>query len=166
VAAGADSSTRWTIARPGSVDNFFTIQADIKGPDVAEQLNQVKALIASLRYDPAVVPLEAGDAGAERAATKALATMASTDPAWACFPGRPGIRQMLVTAMPSGPVLAKPQIAACSTRIEPTPLQLWRMTLTERLPQPDPQAGTALQIVLWVSSDGTPGQMTSGSPEP
>jgi hypothetical protein len=68
--------------------------------------------------------------------------------------------------MPSGPVLAEPQIAACSTRIEPTRLQLWRLTLTERLPKADPQAGTALEIVLWVSPDGTPGQMTSGSPEP
>jgi hypothetical protein len=165
-ATGADVSARWTIARPGSVDNFFTVQADIKGPDVADQLRQAEALVASLHYDPAVVPLEAGDAAAERAATKALAVLASTDPTWACFSGKPGIRQMRVTALVSGPVLAQPQTATCSTRIEPTRLQLWRLTLTERLPQPDPQAGLGQQIVLWVGPDGTPGQMTSGSPEP
>ena len=165
-AAGADSSTRWTIARPESVDNYFLVQADIRGPDVADQLRQVDALVASLRFDPPLVPLEISDAAAERAATKALATMASTDPSWECFPARPGIRHMRITAFASGPGLAEPQVATCSTRIEPTRLQLWRLTLTERLPQADPQSGTDQQIVLWVSPDGTPGQMTSGSAEP
>jgi hypothetical protein len=165
-AQGADLSTRWTIARPGSVDNSFTVQADIRGPDVAGQLQQVEALVKSLRYDPPVVPLELGDAAAEGAATKALATMTTTDPAWACFPGKPGIRQMRITSFPSGPVLAEPQVATCSTRIEPTRLQLWRLTLIERLPKADPEAGQDLQIVLWVSPDGIPGLQTSGSPEP
>ena len=165
-AQGADLSSVWTIARPGSVDNFLTIQADIRGPDVADQLRQVEALVASLRFDPPVVPLEISDAAAERAATKALATMTAIDPAWSCFPGKPGARQIRVTSFPQGPVLAEPQVATCSTRIEPTRLHLWRLTLTERLPQADPAAGSAIQIVLWVSPDGTPGQMTSGSPEP
>jgi hypothetical protein len=165
-ATGADMTVRWTIARPGSVDNVFTIQADIRGPDVAGQLLQVEGLVKSLRHDPPVVPLGTGEAAAERAVTKALATLTSTDASWACFPGTPGIRQMRVTAMVSGPVLAEPQIASCSTRIEPTRLQLWRVTLTERLPRPDPQAGASMEVVLWVSPDGTPGMMTSGSPEP
>ena len=77
--AGADASLRWTIARPGSVDNFYSIQADIRGPDVADQLQQVKALVASLHFDPAFVPLETGDAAGERAVTKALATLSATD---------------------------------------------------------------------------------------
>jgi hypothetical protein len=165
-AAGADVSQRWMIARPGSVSSYYSIQADIKGPDLADQLRRVEALVASLQFDPPVVPLDAGRAAAEHAASKALATMASTDPSWACFPGEPGVRQMRITSMVSGPVLAKPQIATCSTRIEPTRLQLWRLTLIERLPEPDPQAGSELQVVLWVSPDGTPGEMTSGSPEP
>jgi hypothetical protein len=165
-AAGADTSVQWTIARPGSVDNSYAIQANIKGPDVADQLHQVEALVSSLQFDPPVVQLEATDAAAEQAATKALATLSATDPAWACFPGKPGIRQMPVNALVSGPALTKPQIATCSTRIEPTRLQLWRLTLTERLPEADPNGDSALQIVLWVSPDGTPGLETSGSPEP
>ena len=165
-AQGADLSLVWTIARPGSVDNFYTVQADIRGPDVAGQRQEAEALITSLRFDPAVVPLEVSDAAAERAATQALATMTAGDSAWACFPGTPGARQMRITSFPQGPVLAEPQVATCSTRIEPTRLELWRLTLTERLPKADPEAGQELQIVLWVSPDGTPGQMTSGSPEP
>ena len=166
MAPGADTTVQWTIARPGSVDNSYEIRADIKGPDVADQVHQVEALVSSLRFDPPVVPLETTEAAAERAATQALATMTATDPAWACFPGKPGARQMRVTSFPQGPVLAEPQVATCSTRIDPTRLQLWRLTLTERLPKADPEAGQALQIVLWVSPDGTPGLQTSGSPEP
>jgi hypothetical protein len=166
MAPGADTSVQWTIAKPGSVDNSYEIRADIKGPDVADQLRQVEALVSSLRFDPPVVPLEATDAAAERAATRALATMTASDPAWACFPAKPGARQVRVTSFPQGPVLAEPQVATCSTRIEPTRLQLWRLTLTERLAKADPEAGQDLQIVLWVSPDGTPGLQTSGSPEP
>jgi hypothetical protein len=165
-APGADTTVQWTIARPGSVDNSYEIRADIKGPDVADQLHQVAALVSSLQFDPPVAQLEATDAAAEQAATKALAVMASTDPSWACFPGKAGIRQMRVTALVSGPALAQPQVATCSTRIEATRLQLWRLTLIERLPEADPNGDSGLQIVLWVSPDGTPGQMTSGSPEP
>jgi hypothetical protein len=165
-ATGADVSARWMIASPGSVDSYLSIQADVKGPDVADQLHQVDALVASLKFDPPLVQLEATDAAAEQAATKALAVMAKTDPSYACFPGKPGIRQMLVTALVSGPALAKPQVATCSTRIEATRLQLWRLTLIERLPEADPNGDSALRFVLWVSPDGTPGEMTSGSPEP
>ena len=165
-AAGADASVQWTIARPGSVDNSYEIRADVKGPDVADPLHQVEALVSTLQFDPPLVRLETTNAAAEQAATKALAVMAATDPSWACFPGKPGIRQMRVTALVSGPALAQPQVATCSTRIEATRLQLWRLTLVERLPVADPQAGTGMQVVLWVSPDGTPGLMTSGSPEP
>jgi hypothetical protein len=166
MAPDADTTVQWTIARPGSVDNSYEIRADIKGPDVAEQLHQLDALVSSLQFDPPVVPLEATDAAAERAATRALATMTASDAAWACFPGKAGARQMRVTSFPQGPILAEPQVATCSTRIEPTRLQLWRLTLTVRLPKADPEAGQDLQIVLWVSPDGTPGLQTSGSPEP
>jgi hypothetical protein len=40
------------------------------------------------------------------------------------------------------------------------------VTLTERLARPDPQAGLNMQVVLGVSPDGTPGEMTSGSAQP
>jgi hypothetical protein len=165
-AADADTSVQWTIARPGSVDNSYAIRADIQGPDVAYQMHQVEALVASLQFDPPVVPLEATDAAAEQAATKALAVMSASDAAWACFPGKPGVPQIPVNSLVSGPILPTPQIATCSTRIEPTRLQLWRLTLIERLPQADPNGDSALQVVLWVSPDGTPGMQTSGSPEP
>jgi hypothetical protein len=159
---GADRTMSWTIARPGSVDNAFVIRADIRGPDVDGQAQQVEAVIASVRFDPPVVPLDPGEAAAERAATAALATLARDDPAWACFSGKPGVRQMRISSFVSGPALVEPQVASCTTQIEATRLQLWRLTLTLRLDRPDPTAGSGQRIVLWVNPDGTPGATTSG----
>ena len=160
---GSDISPRWTIAVPGSVDNYYSIQAEIRGPNLVALQNQATALIDSIRYDPAVVPLPTDAAAGEAAAAKALASLASSSPTWRCFPPKPGSGQMLVTSLTSGPDLSKPQVAICTTRIEATPLQLWRLTLTLRLSQPDPAGGSGEKIIQWVNPDGTPG-MTTGEP--
>jgi hypothetical protein len=72
---------------------------------------------------------------------------------------------MTLKALPMGPALARPQLAACSTAIEATPLQLWRMTVTLRLAAADPAAGAGEIFTVWVNPDGTPGQ-TEGGPLP
>lgn len=159
--SGADVGVVWTLSMPGSVDNFYTISADIRGPDTARLRGEVDALVASVRYDPPVVPLSTDGGAAALAASKALATMAKDDPVWNCFPPAGGTRQLLITALVMGPDLAGPQLATCSTTIEATPLQLWRMTLTLRLPHPDPEGGGGQTIILWVDADGTPGQTTA-----
>ena len=158
----AETIVTVTAAMPGSVDNFYTITAAIRGPDLDPLRAQVEAMITSLRYDPPVVPLASGPGAATTAATTALATLGKDSPDWACFtPSRS--RQMVVDSLPMGPKLAHPQLATCTTTIEATPLQLWRLTLTMRLSEPDPQAGSGQTSVVWVNPDGTPGQ-TSGGP--
>ena len=163
---GADVGIVWTLSMPGSVDNFYTITADIRGPDIDRLRGEVDALVASIRYDPPVVPLSTDGGAAALAASKALATLAKDDPVWACFPPVGGTRQLLITALVMGPDLASPQLATCSTTIEATPLQLWRMTLTLRLPRPDPEGGSGQTIVVWVDAAGTPGETTASQIEP
>ena len=51
---GADVIRTWTLSNPGAVDNFFSINASIRGPDLGPIEDQLTALIASLRYDPPV----------------------------------------------------------------------------------------------------------------
>lgn len=53
---GADLSLTWTLSRPGSVDNFYTISALVRGPNVGPMKDQLRALIASPRYDPRSFP--------------------------------------------------------------------------------------------------------------
>jgi len=48
---------------------------------------------------------------------------------------------MLVSSLVMGPDLSRSQLATCVTEIETTPLQLWRLTLTLRLPEADPEGG-------------------------
>ena len=123
----------------------------------------MEAVIASLRYDPPVAQLPSGPDAAASAACKALGILAAESPAWTCFPTTPGSRQAMLSTLPMGPDLARPQVATCTMRIEATPLQLWRMTLSIRLPEADPGAGLGADIVVWVSPDGTPGPTTQGT---
>ena len=160
---GGDTETlTWTLARPGTVDNFYTIRATLRGPDLAPVEAELQALIASLRYDPPVVPLPSGAGAAPAAAASALAVLSKDAPAWACLVTM-GTKQLVIDSLPMGPALAHPQLATCTSAIEATPLQLWRMTLAMHLSEPDANAGSGETFVVWVNPDGTPG-LTSGGP--
>jgi hypothetical protein len=63
---------------------------------------------------------------------------------------------MEISSLIYGPTLARPQLATCTTAIEATPLQLWRMTLTLRLPNAGPAGwGHGELITVWVNPDAT-----------
>ena len=64
--------------------------------------------------------------------------------------------------MPNGPPLARPQLATCTMKIEASPLQLWRMSLSIRLAKPDPYVGTGETFTQWVNPDSTLGGSESG----
>jgi hypothetical protein len=163
--AGATRTLTWHLARPGSIDNFYRISATIQGPDFDELQAPLEASLASLRYDPPVVPLPIGLAASNGAALKALGILAAQDSAWTCFPPPGATRDGTITAVPMGPALHQPQRATCTTAIEATPLQLWRMTLVLRLSAADPEAGAGSLFTVWVNPDGTPGA-TGGGPLP
>jgi len=164
-AVSADETLTWTLARPGSVDNDYTIRASIRGPHLEQFETALRALVASVRFEPAVVPLPSGPGAPDAAATRALGILAKDSRTWSCFPAPGGTRQMEVTSLTNGPTLAHSQVATCTTTIEATPLQLWRMMLTLRLPEADAQAGHGELITVWVNRDGTPGE-TQGSSLP
>ena len=161
-APGVDLGLSWAIARPGSVDNYYVIDARLRGPGLDQMRRQLEALIASLRYDPPVIRLPIGSAAALAAEQSALATLVKESPVWGCFSAS-GPHSMVIASMPNGPALARPQLATCTMKIEATPLQFWRMTMTIRLSKPDPNAGTGEVAVQWVSPDGSLGSRFSGS---
>ncbi len=100
---GAERTVTWTLSRPGSVDNYYTIQVQLAGPDVAVVRAQLDALIASVRYDPPVVPLPSGAAAQAAAVALALGTLSKDSATWRCFPTQAGSRQMIVDALTNGP---------------------------------------------------------------
>ena len=130
---GANVALEWTIANPKRIDAGYTIGAMLRGPDLLRLETQVRSLIASLRYVPPVRPLPAvGDGGpALRDALAAhLAFNASEDPTYLCFPLEFGTTRIAtITREPSGPPLPGPAEVTCSTRLERSPLELWRVVL-------------------------------------
>ncbi len=157
----ADQGLRWTLSLPGSVDNFYTIDAQLRGPGLDEMRAQLDALIASLRYDPPVTPLPSGTAVMAPVEAKALAALVKDSPVFGCF-SLTGPKTMLIDAMPYGPPLAHPQVATCTLTIEASPLQMWRMALSIRLPKPDPNVGSGETTVQWINPDGSLGASNGG----
>jgi hypothetical protein len=161
---GATAARTWSLAMPGSIDNYYRITVQVREPGIAEAFAAVDALVANLAYDPPVTPLPTGAGAAEAAARTALAALVAGDHAWACFPSS-GSRRFQVTALPMGPQLAAPQVAMCSTSIEATPLQQWRMRLVERLPNKDANGAWGSDITVYVGPDGLPGMTTAAQLE-
>ena len=65
-----------------------------------------------------------------------------------------------------GPQLASPRTATCSTTIETTTLQLWRMHLKLLLSEHDAAGGWGEDITVFVGPDGQPGMTTANALEP
>lgn len=154
----------WKLTMPGSVDNWYEIHAAMRGPDLDPLRAQVEALVASLRYDPSPVPLPTGAAGEtamREAVARTLGSLASEYAGYGVFPTEPGTsRQCRVTQEPQGPELLRALDATCSTDVEATPLQLWKMTLTISWPATDAQAAGAQVRTTWLAPDGS---VVSGS---
>jgi hypothetical protein len=157
----ADLSLRWTLSRPGSVDNFYAIDAQLRGPGLVEMRAQLDALVASLWYDLPATPLPSGAAPMAAAEAKALAALLKDSPVWGCF-SLSGPKTMLIDSMPDGPPLAHPQVATCTLTIEASPLQMWRMALSIRLPKPDPNVGKGETTTQWINPDGSLGASMGG----
>jgi len=167
--SGPIRTITWTLARPGSVDNFYRITAELRGPDLDRLETQVDATVASLRYDPPVVPLPTGtggDAAMREAAARTLASLAAEYAGYGVFPTEPGTsRQCRVTQEPQGPALLRGLDATCSMDVEATPLQLWKMTLTIAWPATDAHPAGAQVRTTWMAPDGS-GVGSSGSGDP
>lgn len=128
----ADSSVVWRFARPGSMDNWYEIRAEIRGPGEDSLLRAVERMVDSVRFDPPVVPLDvtaAGRAKALAAVGRFLDAQAAEDPAWACFPRTEGARPAEITREPNGPALSAPLTVSCSTALSPTEFEMWDVTL-------------------------------------
>jgi len=169
--AGTIRTITWTLARPGSVDNSYKITAELRGPDLDRLEAQVDAMVASLRYDPPVVPLPAGPAGEaamREAVARTLASLTTEYAGYGVFPTEPGTsRPCTVTQEPQGPELLRALDATCSTQVETTPLQLWKMTLTISWPATDAHAAGAQVRTIWLAPDGSVvGGSASGDPLP
>ncbi len=165
-ADASDVTLLWTFAHPGSVDNIYTLRASLRGPGIEEMRAQLDELIASMHYSTPPQRLPTGVAAVpllERATARAVNFMdrdardIQNSDVYACLPRQPNSsRTTVITSGPNGP-LTSPLSVTCSTRVQATELQLWRLTLEIAWDSgPGFKAGS-LVTTVWVSPDGTPG---------
>ncbi len=164
-ADASDLSLSWTIARPGSLDNFYTLEAALRGPGVEEMRAQLNALVASIRFDEQPVPLPTGAEG-EAAAAQAVRTgLDSIDRSvreywsdwYACFPREPNTsRDGVVHTGPGnvGGQLAEPLAVTCTTTVTPTSMQLWEVTLEASWPAGGGYPAGSSTERLYITADG------------
>lgn len=114
----------------------FRIVAAVRGPNTAALEAQAKALVASIKYDPAVVPLPT-DPTALAALSQSTLRAALDDnwgpmhPGWMdCFPREPGSKSATIVLTPDDATLSKRLPVTCSVAIEPNAMEVWTITLT------------------------------------
>jgi hypothetical protein len=137
-AAGAETVLVWQLPGHPTGDNQVTpvrIVAAVRGPNAAAIVTQVKAVVASIQYDPAVVPLPTDPAALAALTQQVLvAGLGVADMAYPgamnCFPRQPGSNSTTISLAPDGYRLAKPLPVVCSVTIEPNIMQDWTITLT------------------------------------
>jgi hypothetical protein len=164
----------WTIARPEAFDNYVSLQVDLLAPVGGQLESEVRAMVASVRFRPPVVPLVTDSASKAAAAASAVAALKALKPegaAYACFPAVPGTsRSAVIRQVPFfGATLRKPLPVVCSMTIEPSDLQLWKMTLRISWDADSDRKSGSYIIVQWVTREGRLSATTgggSGSSEP
>ncbi len=153
---GADRAIEWSIARPDSLNNWVTIKAQMRGPDIEPLERQVDAVIASIRWEPPVVPIDRGPIGrlgASAALGRYLESAAGSDPTYSCFLAADGERVSEIDHVPGGMPVTEAAHVTCSTELAPTDFELWTATLTMRWGGDGERAGR-WQVVLYINGAG------------
>jgi len=159
--SGADGRRLvWEIAR--SSMSLFRITADLRGPGLDVLQADVTSMVEGLEFNPPVMPLpdDPDQLGAEATAALvvALNALRINSPEVACFPPVPGAARsaLVVISGRPGPQEAVP--VTCTSRVEASRLQMWKVVLTMRLEEPTVDLGTVV-FTQWVTADGQAGDM-------
>jgi len=145
----------WEVAR--SSMSSFRITGDLRGPGLDTLQSQVTTVVEGLELNPPVEPLPtdpdevaAGAAAALVAATNALRV---NSPEVACFSPVPGEARSAVVVISGrpGPHTAVPVV--CTSHVEASRLQMWKVVLTIQLDEPTKDLGSVV-FTQWVTADG------------
>lgn len=154
----SNETLSWILSVPNDPGGSYHLTAGIRGPDVAALEAQVVAMVGSLEYDPPVVPLPSGTAGIAAAAAavgKAIVQLQAGGDAFACFPNTPGAVNAATITTVFGTSLKKPLPVRCSTTVQPTSFQMWRLTLTYSWDTASDRAAGSTSINMLLTPDGT-----------
>lgn len=155
--SGGDAEKSWLITIPGSPDSALAFNATAMDPGADQAMELVDALIASLQYVPAIEPLPTGSARGTLLAS-AMEAMAAHDTTFSCFPTTMGeTADAVVQQFPGYSMLRKPVPVHCSTAVEETPIDAWRIKLTIAWDAAKDRKPGSLVTYVWVDHNGQPG---------
>jgi len=148
----------WEIAR--SSVSAFSISADMRGPGLDVMQEQVTAMVEGLELNPPVEPLpddpDELQAGAEAALAVALNALRINSPEVNCVPPVPGAARSATVVISGRPGPQEAVAVTCSSRVEASRLQMWKVVLTIRLVEPTSDLGTVV-FTQWVTTEGQAG---------
>lgn len=149
---GADVALSLRVAEPGTTDEYWIVAA-ARDPAAQNERAALLAVLRSVRWDPRLVPLPTDAKSATAIAARTLARLGKD---YACFPRAPGQTVSAeIVRLPFDEVLAKPLPVRCTTEIVPTPIGLWRLTLTAAWDAATGHTAGSADVVVWLAADGT-----------
>lgn len=143
VVPDADEVLSWLLPTQHAIDGVYQVDAAIRGPNVADLDAQVRAMMASLQWEPEnglpsdPAALQAGGKTAAETALMWLKT-SNTGKAWQyagkhlfdCFPTVPGQSAPATITYSQQHPLKKPLRVTCTTEIAPNAMHGWTLSLT------------------------------------
>jgi hypothetical protein len=179
VVPGADEVLSWVLPTQRELAGVYTIDAAIRGPNTVELEAQVRAMIASLRWEPAAYRLPtdpaALDAAQAAAITSGLSSLRSKLNApiltefyphfFDCFPSKTGVSVPATITHSQQAPLTQPLPVICTTAIKPNSMQGWTLSLTQTWAAgPDYPAGYCTNVYQ-LNLDGTLAQFDQSWPD-
>lgn len=153
---GADETMTWQFPAPRDAGSFYEIAIRIRGPEKSWVLREeANSAVASITFDPPIVPLPTGEDALAEAVGRAIAELAGRSSVFGCFPMRPGERTAVVTETPEGASLSEPVAVVCQTAAEPTSVGLWKLVMTIRWEAVNGMSGGKHRTTVWVGPDGS-----------
>jgi hypothetical protein len=154
-------SASWTLSVPEQLISRYLVMATMKSPGLAEMQTQVRALVASIEYDPPAPVLDPADGPAM--AAKGLAQARASEPGYECFSSVPGATATgTITQFPGYSALRMALPVTCTMTIESNVIGLWKMTLTWSWTAASDRSAGTLTETIWLAADGTMGARMGG----
>ena len=157
---GADEGRGWQFARPGSIDQWYGVGAEFRGPGIDRLREQFDALVRSIRFDQPTPSLPTDAASIDAVVAKAVdaldadARVSYHSNYYACFPRHVGGSAPTVIADGPGGPLVGPIRVVCTVSMRAEPVGLFVMTLAATWDAGRGYAAGTVEQVMEVTPNG------------
>jgi hypothetical protein len=169
---GDTLTLKWRVRMPGTPNNWYVIEGQLREPGTDESRRQVEAMMASLQFDPAPTILPTSDAefdrGAREAAEQALNTLRTyVDTAgYTCFASEPDVARIAkVEVVPQNQRPSQPLEVTCTTFVQ-VDSDMWRVLFVMEWTATDDHGAGRQETEVWVSGSGEAGMTIWSGDDP